>query len=87
MLTLDLINEYWLVLTTVIAVIVSYVRLEFIVKSERNKRNSLEHELEEVKREQKSNSLEFKKIEISIEGVRADVAFIKDILSRKSYDK
>lgn len=80
---IDFVKEYWTILSTLVLVIIAFTRMESAIRYLRKKDDEQEKKIETIQQDIKSNDLEFKKIEISIEGIRTDVAFIKEHLLKK----
>jgi predicted nucleic acid-binding Zn-ribbon protein len=91
---LEFIKEYWVILTALFALIGSYFRMETAIKSLKQKDDEQEEKIKQLEKSWQSNmaiiqtelksiSLEIKKIEISMEGLRTSNEFIKQELNRK----
>lgn len=97
MTLLDILNEYWVLITAFVTVVVSFVRMESAIRTLKSKDDSQEErikaiedqhklDIDKIEKDLKSNNLEFKKIEVNLEALKSDVAFIKDIISKR-YEK
>jgi predicted nucleic acid-binding Zn-ribbon protein len=87
-------KEYWAIITAVVGVLVSYVRMESAIKSLKKTDEGQEEKIKQLERSWRSNmtiiqtelksiSLEIKKIEISMEGLKTSNEFIKQEINRK----
>ena len=82
-------KEYWAILTAVAGVLISYVRMESAIRSLKQTDEKQGKDIDKIldihnkdihrlEVELKANTLEFKKIEIALEGLRVNVDFIKE---------
>jgi hypothetical protein len=87
-------KEYWVILTAILGVIISYVRMESAIRSLKATDEKQEKQIEKnldlhnkdvvyLQAKLEANSLEFKKIEIALEGLKVNVEFIKQQLNKK----
>jgi hypothetical protein len=87
-------KEYWTIVIALVGLIISYARMESAIRSLKATDEKQEKQIEKnldlhnkdvvyLQAKLEANSLEFKKIEIALEGLKVNVEFIKQQLNKK----
>jgi hypothetical protein len=86
-------KEYWTIVIAITGLIISYARMESAIRSLKATDEKQERDIERnldlhnkdisyLQAKLEANSLEFKKIEIALEGLKVNVEFIKQQVNK-----
>lgn len=80
---IDLIQKYISVITTLVLIIATWVKMISAIEALKNRDDLQDKELQEVKRDMKANNLLFTQLQVDIQAIKTAIEYIKNEVSKK----